>query len=302
MHQVLAFGLNLDPVVDRPAETQALAELADSAGLALVAMQDHAYNARFAETWTALTAVALRTQRVHVLTNVATLALRPPAMLAKAAATLDRLTGGRVELGIGSGGFWDGIAAMGGPRWSAAEAVAAIEDALRLCRLLWEKAETGEAVTYTGRVFRVDGLQFGPAPAHPIPLWVGVTRPRALRIAGALGDGITISTPYVLPEQLADVNRLVDDGARAAGRDPRAVRRLYNLLGVLDVPGQRPLRVNRPGFLSGSAEDWAEAIARFADQGMDTFVFWPVAGDYVAQARRFVEDVIPRVRTLLGLS
>lgn len=298
--RTIRFGLNIDPVVDRPEETAALATLADEAGLALIAMQDHAYNPRFAETWTVLTAVALRTQRVHVLTNVATLALRHPVMLAKAAATLDRLSGGRVELGLGAGAFWDGIVAMGGPRWSPHEALTALEDALRLCRLLWDSAGTGRPVTYEGRIFRVSGLTFGPAPAHPIPLWVGAIRPHALRLTGALADGLTISTPYVLPERLVEVNRLVDEGAMRAGRDPRFVRRLYNLLGVLDVPGSRPLRVNRPGFLSGSVEDWADAIARFAESGMDTFLFWPVAGDYVTQARRFIEEVIPRVQILLG--
>ncbi len=296
----LVFGLNIDPVIDRLEEVEALAQLADTAGLGLVAMQDHAYNPRFAETWTILTAVALRTQRVHVLTNVATLALRPAPMLAKAAATLDRLTGGRLELGLGSGGFWDGIAAMGGPRWSAGEALAAIEDALRLCRLLWEKAASGEPVTYEGSIFRVDRLVFGPAPTRPIPLWVGAIKPRALRLAGELADGISVSTPYVLPEQLPRVNRWVNEGAERAGRDPRTIRRLYNLLGVLDVPGGRAYRVTRPGFLSGPAEAWADAIARFAELGMDTFVFWPVAGDYLAQARYFVEEVIPRVRSRCG--
>ncbi|MCS7050400.1 MAG: LLM class flavin-dependent oxidoreductase, partial [Thermomicrobium sp.] len=288
MLRALQFGLNVDPVVERGTEATALAELADRSGLALIAMQDHAYNSTFAETWTVLTAVALRTQRVHVLTNVATLALRPPALLAKAAATLDRLTGGRVELGLGAGAFWDGIHAMGGPRWSPAEALAALEDAVRLCRMFWQTAGTGEPITYEGRIFSVRALRFGPAPVRPIPLWVGAIRPRALRLAGMLADGITVSTPYVAPEQLADVNRLVDEGARAAGRDPGTIRRLYNLLGVLEVPGARSFRVNRPGFLSGSAAQWADQIVRFAKRGMDTFVFWPVAGDYLAQARHFV--------------
>jgi len=302
MERTLHFGLNIDPVVDRPAETAALAELADTAELALVAMQDHAYNPRFAETWTVLTAIALRTQRVHVLANVATLALRPPAMLAKAAVTLDRLTGGRVELGLGSGAFLDGIVAMGGPRWSPREAVAALEEALRLCRLLWEKAGTGQPVTYEGRIFRVRDLTFGPAPARPIPLWVGAIKRRAVQLAGELADGITVSTPYVPPDQLPVLNRWVDEGAQRAGRDPSHIRRLYNLLGVLDVPGGRSYRVNRPGFLGGPADTWADAIARFAELGMDTFIFWPVAGDYVTQARHFVEAVIPRVQATLGLA
>lgn len=293
------FGVNLDPVVDRWGQVEAIARIADQAGLSLVAVQDHAYNPQFGDTWTLLTAIALRTEHVHIMTNVATLALRPLPILAKSAATLDRLSGGRVELGLGAGAFGDGITAMGGPRWSPAQGLAALEDALRLCRLFWEKAGTGEAVTYRGKIFQVTGLQFGPAPARPIPLWLGAIRPRSLRLAGELADGITILTPYVQPELLPTVISTVEAAARAAGRDPRSIRRLYNLLGVLDLPGSRKPRIPRSGFLSGSAETWAEAILRFIQSGMDTFVFWPVAGDYVRQTEHFVDAVLPRVHSNL---
>jgi alkanesulfonate monooxygenase SsuD/methylene tetrahydromethanopterin reductase-like flavin-dependent oxidoreductase (luciferase family) len=296
----LVFGLHIEPMMERLAEIRELARLADEAGLAYFAMHDHAHNARHAEIWTLLTTIALWTERVRLLPNVAVLALRSAPMLAKAAVTLDRLTGGRVELGIGAGAYQDKVAAFGGARWSPAEAVTAIEETLRLCRLLWSKAGTGEPVTFQGKIFSVLGIDFGPAPTRPIPLWVGAAKRRTARLAGELADGVTVTSLYVPPDELSRFNRWVDEGAQRVGRNPSEIRRLYNLLGVLDVPGGRSYRVNRPGLLGGPADAWADAIARFAELGMHMFVFWPVAGDYLAQARHFVEEVIPRVRDRVG--
>src|SRR5688500_5234024 len=97
----------------------------EAAGFDYVSVQDHPYNPGFYETWTLLTWIAATTERVKLYPNVANLPLRPPAMLAKAAASLDLLSGGRVELGLGAGAFWDPIAAMGGPRRAPGEALAA---------------------------------------------------------------------------------------------------------------------------------------------------------------------------------
>src|SRR6201995_2912404 len=100
-----------------------LSKLADGLGFDLVTFQDHPYQARFLDTWTLLSVVAARTTNVRVAPNVANLPLRPPAMLARSVASLDRLSGGRVELGLGAGAFWDGVAALGGPRRTPGESV-----------------------------------------------------------------------------------------------------------------------------------------------------------------------------------
>src|SRR5438105_15958384 len=99
------------------------AVLADELGFDLVGIQDHPYQRRFFDTWTLLTAIAMRTERITVFPDVANVPLRPPAMLAKAAATLDILSDGRLELGLGAGGFWKGIEAYDGPVRTAAESV-----------------------------------------------------------------------------------------------------------------------------------------------------------------------------------
>src|SRR5690242_13628248 len=112
----LVFGSFLTPSAERPERVVDLARLTEQVGLDLVTVQDHPYQARFLDTWTLLSVIAAVTSAVRVSPNVANLPLRPPAVLARSVATLDILSGGRVELGLGAGAFWDGIAALGGPR------------------------------------------------------------------------------------------------------------------------------------------------------------------------------------------
>jgi hypothetical protein len=99
----LRFGTFLTPDAETPDRVVALAELTERLGLDLVTVQDHPYQARHLDMWTLLSVIAARTSRVTVAPNVANLPLRPPVVLARSVATLDRLTGGRVEPGLGAG-------------------------------------------------------------------------------------------------------------------------------------------------------------------------------------------------------
>src|SRR5256886_8465080 len=111
--QPVRFGVFVIPeATERPLQQAAIA---DELGFDIIGVQDHPYQRRFFDTWTLLTAVAMQTEHITVFPDVANLPLRPPAVLAKAAATLDLLSGGRIELGLGAGGFWDAIKAYGGP-------------------------------------------------------------------------------------------------------------------------------------------------------------------------------------------
>src|SRR3954451_18412637 len=101
--QPLMFGIFLPPDARDAEAVLELGVLADRSGLDLIGVQDHPYNPRFLDTWTLLAVLAARTQRIRLFPDVANLPLRPPAMLAKAAASLDILSGGRVELGLGAG-------------------------------------------------------------------------------------------------------------------------------------------------------------------------------------------------------
>ncbi len=294
------FGISIDPSAADAQEPFDRARLADELGLDLVTIMDHPYNMRLFETWTLLTAIGQATDRVHLATNVASLPLRPPALLAKQAATLDVLTGGRVELGLGAGAYWDGISAYGGPRRAPGEAYQAFEEALHILRGMWDHA--GGRFSYEGDIYRVKGVRPGPAPAHRIPIWVGARGPRMLRLLGRMGDGLFVSYNYEQPEHLVEFNRRIDEGAEQAGRAPTEIRRGYNLMGVIDL-GREDSAASRPAeeVLYGDAEYWAERMIRwYQEYRQDTFIFWPTEGDALAQIEAFAHRVIPAVKDALA--
>jgi alkanesulfonate monooxygenase SsuD/methylene tetrahydromethanopterin reductase-like flavin-dependent oxidoreductase (luciferase family) len=224
----LQFGTFITPQNQRPQDVVALAQLTERAGLDLVTFQDHPYQPAFLDTWTLLSWVAAQTERVRVAPNVVNLPLRPPAVLARAAASLDLLSGGRFELGLGAGAFWDGIEAMGGPRRSPGEAVDALSEAIDVIRAVWDVSASG-GVRLDGEYYRVHGAKRGPKPAHDIEIRLGAYKPRMLRLTGAKADGWLPSLPYLQEGDLERGNRIVDEAAAEAGRDPREIRRLLNI-------------------------------------------------------------------------
>ncbi|MEU4830880.1 LLM class flavin-dependent oxidoreductase [Streptosporangium sp. NPDC023615] len=285
-HELL-FGTFLTPVAARADRVVALAQLTEQAGLDLVTVQDHPYQARFLDTWTLLSVVAARTSTVRVSPNVANLPLRPPAVLARSVATLDVLSGGRVELGLGAGAFWDGIAALGGPRLTAAEGVDALEEGIGIIRALW--AEGGASVRIDGRHHRVHGAHPGPAPAHDVGIWVGAYKRRMLGLTGRLAGGWLPSSAYAAPETLAAMNAAIDEAALAAGRSPADVRRLYNVSGTFTGSGG--------AFLQGPADVWVEQLAELTlEEGMSAYI---LASDDPDDIRRFAAEVVPGVRELV---
>jgi alkanesulfonate monooxygenase SsuD/methylene tetrahydromethanopterin reductase-like flavin-dependent oxidoreductase (luciferase family) len=294
------FGISIDPATDDLSHAFRRARIADTFGLDLITIMDHPYNANLLDTWTLLTALAMRTERVHVGTNVLCLPLRSPALLAKMAATLDVLTEGRVELGLGAGAFWDGIAAWGVPRRTPGKAYQAFYDALHILRGLWDHA--GDAFSYTGEVYSVDNAILGPTPPHRIPIWVGAGGPRMLRLVGRMADGLFLSRNYVPPKNLLAMNKRVDAGAQEVGRDPAAIRRGYNLMGMLNL-SRDDTKVTglKPEFVSGTVDDWVAQIVTWVTEfGMDTFIFWPIGGNKIAQIEVFAQEVAPAVKAALG--
>jgi len=216
------FGANIDPTLPDLGAPFARAAIADRAGLDLIAVQDHPYNRRMLETWTLLSMLAARTGRVHLVTNVANIPLRPPAMLAKQAATLDLLSGGRVELGIGAGAFWQGITAYGVPHRAPGEAYGAFKDALTIIRGMLDHA--GGSFSYEGKFYRVEGARPGPGPAHRIPIWAGAVGPRMLR-ASPGGRRTACWSPFVCPGEPPPRAQSL---ARRRGRSPGGALAIRN--------------------------------------------------------------------------
>ncbi|GIH61434.1 LLM class flavin-dependent oxidoreductase [Microbispora siamensis] len=281
----LWFGAFLTPDAAGHHRIVRQAVLADEIGLDIIGIQDHPYLPAFLDTWTLLSTLAGRTERVRLFPDVVNLPLRPPAVLARAAASLDILSGGRVELGLGSGAFWDGIAAMGGPRHSPGEAVDALEEAIGVLRALWTPGDGG--VRLDGRHYRLDGARPGPFPPHPIGLWLGAYKRRMLELTGRLGDGWVPSSGYAAPGELGAMSEILDAAAERAGRDPAEIRRVYNIEGRFSgVAGE--------GFLDGPPALWAERLTELAlRHGMSVFV---LAVDDDRDLKVFAEEVAPAVR------
>jgi hypothetical protein len=280
----LVFGAFLPPEAGRAEEVLALARTVEDLGLDLLAFQDHPYQPGFLDTWTLLSFLAAQTSRVRLLPDVANVPLRPPAVLARSAAALDVLSGGRLELGLGAGYFLDAIAAMGGPRRTAAENVEALEEAITVIRRLWTP---GPPVHFAGRWYRLEGARPGPAPAHPIGIWLGAYKRRMLELTGRVADGWVPTTGYADPPDLGPMTRILDGAAEAAGRDPARVRRAYNISGRFG---------GGSGFLQGPPAAWAEQLTGLVlEHGMSAFILGP-GPDAAGDLRRFAEEVAPAVR------
>ena len=281
------FGVFVTPAAadhERIVEQVAAAE---RGGLDLIGIQDHPYQRRFLDTFTLIADLAARTDRIRFFPDVANLPLRGPTMIAKAAASLDVMSRGRFELGLGAGAFWDAVAGMGGPRRRAGESIEALAEAMRIVRAVLD----GERVVRgTGPHYPVPGYPPGPAPAHRVELWVGAYRRRGLGLIAEVGDGWVPSLGYLPPAGYRRAAAWLDEAATRAGRDPRAIRRLYNLAGVITDGrvGDEPL--------VGPVELWVERLTEWTlDLGVDAFLFSPpdMGTDAI---ERFAADVVPAVR------
>jgi alkanesulfonate monooxygenase SsuD/methylene tetrahydromethanopterin reductase-like flavin-dependent oxidoreductase (luciferase family) len=279
----MKLGIFLVPDATSPVTTVEAIVAADRSGLDLVGVQDHPYQRRFFDTWTLLAYAAGRTERVRLVPDVINLPLRLPSVLAKSAASLDVLSRGRVELGIGAGAFWDAVAAMGGPRRTPRESVDALEEAIAIIRGFW----SGEgSVTVEGDHYRVKGARPGPPPAHRIGLWLGAYGPRMLRLTGRLGDGWlpSLGPHYLAPDDVPARQAAIDEAAKSAGRAPADIERVVNVMS-----------------LSGATERWAGQLAWIATElRFSTVLVGLPAENPVEFVRRLGEDIRPRVLERVG--
>ena len=266
---------------------------AEANGLELVGIQDHPYQRRFLDTFALIADLLARTQRLRFFPDVASLPMRGPTMLAKAAASLDIMSGGRFELGIGAGNFWDAVAGMGGPLRTTAEAADALEEAIPIIRGALDVGPERRVVRGPGPHYPVPGYPPGPPPAHRVEIWVGAYRPRALRLIGALADGWVPSHGYMGPEAFRRAFARINEAATAAGRDPADIRRLYNFGGLITdgAAGGGPL--------DGPVDRWVATLTDWAtDLGVNGFIYWPADRPSLG---RYATEVVPRVKEELGI-
>src|SRR6201996_239536 len=282
----MQFGAFIGPRADDIAGVRERVLAAERAGFDFVSIQDHPYVPAYLDTFSLIANLAATTSTLRFITNVANLPLRPAPMLAKAAASIDRLSGGRFDLGLGAGRVWAEIERMGGPTWTPGEAIGAMSEAIDTFQTAW--GFEGE-----------DGA--GVAPAHRIGIWVGGAGPRMLGLIGRKADGWIAPLATGYETQPAAQDR-IDAAAAAAGRDPAAVGRMIQLVGrVTDTAST----ISRPRSGAGSQairttpEHWARIVAEFAVEERFNAMNIVLEEETSDQIIRFGADVVAAAREAL---
>jgi alkanesulfonate monooxygenase SsuD/methylene tetrahydromethanopterin reductase-like flavin-dependent oxidoreductase (luciferase family) len=279
--QAIRFGYFLIPNAGDPLiET---AQRVERLGLDYIGVQDHPYQRRYVETWSLMAMIAASTTTLRVFPDVANLPLRPPAVLAKTAASIDLLSGGRFDLGLGAGAFWDAIEAYGGQRRRPGESLEALEEAVAVIRKVW----SGERnLRFTGEHYHLAGAHGGPVPAHDIGIWLGTYGPRALELTGRVADGWVPSFRGDIAK-IAEMTRRLDESLAAAGRSSDPFRRILNVSGSITSGGS-------DGPFNGPVGQWIDELGELAiSYGFDTFIFWGEGDD---QLDTFANEVVPAAR------
>jgi alkanesulfonate monooxygenase SsuD/methylene tetrahydromethanopterin reductase-like flavin-dependent oxidoreductase (luciferase family) len=282
----MIIGVNVPASAAPGDDPVALAQAAERLGYDFVSTADHPCGRDPSyEAVTMLTWIAARTSRIKVASRVLAVPFRRPAMVAKLAASLDLLSGGRLILGLGAGYSDDEIAALGGPVLSPAEKVDGLAEAIEVIRGAW----TQPGYTRRGRQHSVRELELEPRPARPIPVWLGTFGPRALAVTGRLADGWIPSLGYRPVEEFAAMRHRIDAAAEAAGRRPEDIRSLLNL-GIRIDPDGEP----RPDLVTGSAQQVVRQLQDLARRyGFTGFNFLVKRPDDLEQ---IAEEVLPELR------
>lgn len=277
-HDRLLFGLSVTPYAEQYRQIVAQVLTAERVGLDAVGIQDHPYQRRFLDTFALIGDLLARTERLRFFPDVASLPMRPPAMIAKVAASLDVMSGGRFELGLGAGAFWDAAGAMGGVVRARGERLPALEEAISIIRAALDVGPERRVVRGPGPHYPIPGYPPGPPPAHRMEIWVGAMKPGALRLIGRSADGWIAGGGISRMAEFGSINATIDDAATEAGRDPRSIRRIVNL--SLDSPPQ----------------GWIETLTHLAlELQIDGFIFWPPDAATTG-IEAFANEVVPAVR------
>jgi alkanesulfonate monooxygenase SsuD/methylene tetrahydromethanopterin reductase-like flavin-dependent oxidoreductase (luciferase family) len=282
------FGISIIPSASGRSDPVAEAVHAEELGFDLVTIWDHPHGEHPSfETWTLMTWIAARTNRIRVASDVLGLPLRLPALTAKMAESLDRLSDGRLILGLGGGGSDAEFAGYGAPIRTGEEKVEALEEAVALIRAVWSDPE----LTFEGRHYRTERTLLEPKPLRAIPIWLGTYGPRAREITGRMADGWIPSLAYLpLPSakrNIADVRA----AAERAGRDPGELDYALNV-GVR-VGGPPPPDADRR--LGGEPDEITEGVLEILNAGFTVANFF-VGGRREDQAERLATEILPVVR------
>ncbi|MFN2519188.1 MAG: LLM class flavin-dependent oxidoreductase [Jatrophihabitantaceae bacterium] len=284
----LLVGLGISTSAAAGEDPVAAARTAERLGFDFVSASDHPVGTHPAyDTPTLLTWIAAHTRRISVASRVLGVPFRRPAVLAKSIESLDRLSGGRVILGLGAGYSDEEITTLGGRAQTPAEKVAGLADAVQIIRGAWSRP----GFSHAGPVYRVANLDMEPKPARTIPIWLGTFGPRALAVTGRLADGWIPSLGHAPPARIPEMRLRISDAALAVGRRADAVRCVYNVPVRLD-----PAARSTDQEVAGSAVDVVEQLQEFRQLGFTGFNLMMSGPDLAAQTQAIAEDVLPGLR------
>jgi alkanesulfonate monooxygenase SsuD/methylene tetrahydromethanopterin reductase-like flavin-dependent oxidoreductase (luciferase family) len=302
------FGVHIGPQNATIGELRQLWRWLDRSGVDWISAWDHLYEAPPAggtqphfEAVATLAAIAADTERARVGSLVFCALYRNVGLLAKAAVTIDHLSGGRFELGIGSGWHEEEARAFGFSFPGRAERHEVLEAQVQALRSLFAGKRTSQDR------LSLDDANCLPLPAGRLPIWIGGTgRKKTLRLAGALADGW--NAPYVGAAAFRELNGVLDDWCARAGRSPSDVERSVNLMYNLGTDDPATVRANlekqwgelaevvRQGSLIGRPGDVMEQVAPYVQAGAQlvNVVIRPPWEQDVLDA--YVTEVVPAMR------
>ena len=234
----------------------------------------------YLEGWTLLAALAARTDRIRVGVLVTSNTFRHPALLAKEAVTVDHVSGGRLELGLGAGWYEPEHRAFGLDFPPPAELVGRFGEAVELIDLLLRQ----DVTTYEGRYYRVREAPFRPGPLQRPrpPLTLGAHRPRMLRIVAEHADRWN---SHGTADELRERNLILDEQCAAVGRDPVAIIR--SLYGWASKLGTDPW---------SSPDAFLDVVGRYREAGISEFLIDAPAAERFDVLERIAVDVLPGLR------
>jgi alkanesulfonate monooxygenase SsuD/methylene tetrahydromethanopterin reductase-like flavin-dependent oxidoreductase (luciferase family) len=297
-HKVL-FGLGLEAGVHQVDEMLGHARLADDAGLDLLSVGDHPYFAERLDAYAALGFVLGATSTITGAVIMTNLLSRPAPILARTVTGLSAISGGRVVLGMGAGGMWEEIVALGVPRLSPAARIRSMEEAIVVVRAL---SGGGDPVTFDGEFYHVSDLS--PAATPTPPIWIEALGPKALAVTGRHADGW-------IPGHLADWRStvvaesrpIVDGAAASAGREPAEVDTIYNVSGRLTRNPQPETRDDEGRWIGGGVAQWVEELT-FAvrEHGAAAFIYLLPPGESISDTtlNLWANEVVPAVREAIA--
>jgi alkanesulfonate monooxygenase SsuD/methylene tetrahydromethanopterin reductase-like flavin-dependent oxidoreductase (luciferase family) len=283
----IQFGLSISASAATDADPIGLAQRAEELGLDFVAASDHPGGSEASyETWTLLTWIAAATTEIGIATKVLCGPLRLPALTAKMAETLQRLSHGRLVLGLGAGFSDDEMLSFGLHRLSPGDKIDGLEESVQIIRALWSQP----SVTFSGRIHHADQAEIEPKPDRPIPIWLGAFGDRALDLTGRLADGWIPSYGFAPPDVVTGMRNAVLGAADRAGRDPADITCAYNM--ELHVGAD----LQNPKIVSGTSEQVIDQLVKITDLGFTAMSFALVGPDEHHQLEALARDVIPAVR------